>query len=201
MEISVPYVIYDNAGTILQVGHCLTSSLTLQASQGRNVTTGVAGLSTHYVLSGNVVPYSDAELQAKNNLPRGFVWKMPERITTDTRTLPNAQSQAWERIKAARTIKESLPFTCNGSVYDSNVPKISGAALSALMAQLSSTSFSIDWTLYDNTVKTLDAAGMIAVGNAQASAINSVYETARTLRAAIQACTTNAQADAITWPT
>lgn len=198
---TIQFVSYDKAtGEIVKFGSCTESVLKLMQTDTVATIEGRCD-DTYYVSNGVVLPYTTAELISKVTLPQGFAWKMPERIAIDTRTLASAQSQAWERIKATRTIKESLPFTCNNSVYDSNIPKISGAALSALMAQLSSTPFSIDWTLLDNTVKTLDASGMIAVGNAQASAINSVYETARTLRSAIQACTTNAQADAITWPT
>jgi hypothetical protein len=156
---------------------------------------------TCYVANGVVLPYTTSELVTKSTLPQGFAWKMPERIAIDTRTLDVAQAQAWERIKSLRDAKTSAPFTCNGSVYDVNVVNIPGSALKAALAQITSTPFSVNWTLYDNTVKALDAAGMIAVGTAMWQSTDNTYETARTLRSAIQACTTNAQADAVTWPT
>lgn len=198
---TINFVSYDKTtGEILKFGSCNETVLPLMQTDAVETIEGVCD-DTCYVSNGVVLPYTSSELSAKNNLPQGFAWKMPERIAVDTRTLASAQSQAWERIKSTRTLKESLPFTCDGSVYDPNVTKISGAVQMALLAQLSSSPFSIDWTLYDNTIKTLDGAGMIAVGTVLGNTINTIYETARTLRSAIQACTTNAQADAITWPT
>ena len=46
--------------------------------------------------------------------------------------------------------------------------------------------FSIDWTLADNTVRTLNAADMIAVGVALGQHVNACHERARVLRGEIE---------------
>ena len=39
-----------------------------------------------YISNGELREYSTEELSIKNNLPIGYIWKMPERIAIDTRT-------------------------------------------------------------------------------------------------------------------
>lgn len=197
---NVLFVIYDDVGNILQHGSCPSDVLDKQASSGRNVLAGDGTYDKHYVLNGAIVPYSDAELQAKNNLAQGFVWKMPDRATVDTRNLDAAKVQAWERIKISRAVAEVAPFVCGGATYDRDLARISGAVQLALLANLSGSPFSVAWTLADNTVKTLDGPGMIAVGEALGVKTQSIFDTARQLRDQINAATTVTQVDAIVWP-
>lgn len=197
---NVNFVVYNLVGDILQSGHCAEDALSLQAVSPLNVLEGVGSFDLNYVLDNTVCTYTDAELQAKNNLASGWVWQMPQRVAVDNRTVQQAQCQAWERIKAARAIAEAAPFTCNGLVYDFNFNNITIAAQGAALALASGSPFSVVWTLHDNTTVTLDAQGMIAVGTAMGDTIDTIYNTSRTLRAAIYACWNNTQADEIVWP-
>lgn len=120
----------------------------------------------------------------------------------DARSLDDAQAQAWALVKDARTAAELAPFEFEGGLYDADVSRVSGAALNALMAQLAGVPFAVDWTLADNTVRTLTGAQMQACGLALAQHIEAAFSTARALRAAIAAAESPAAADeAATWPT
>lgn len=54
-----------------------------------------------YFADGAIHEYTPAELTAKNTLRPGFVWKMPERIAHDTRTLPQARTEKLMAVSAA----------------------------------------------------------------------------------------------------
>lgn len=119
----------------------------------------------------------------------------------ETENLADAQDQAWEQVKAARAAAELAPFAFDGGMYDVDTARISGAALNALMAQLAGVPFSIDWTLADNTVRTLDGAQMQALGVALAHHIGTAFATARAMREAIAAAPSPAAAyEAAAWP-
>lgn len=59
--------------------------------------------------------------------------------------------------------------------------------------------FSIDWTLADNTVRTLDAVQMLAVGTAMGEHISVVHAHGRQLREAIWAAEDAAALELLTW--
>ena len=198
---NISFVVFIDSGEIVQHGHCPEESLSLQGSQGRSVMAGDGDFDKFYVINNTITPYTDAELQSKNNLPDGFVWQMPQRIAVDKRALLDAQKQAWERMKTIRSTKESSPFTCNGLVYDANKINITGGVQMASIAKSSGAAFSVNWTLADNTIKVLDADGMIAVGVTLGSLVDSIYDTASNLRTNIYNTKTIADADAIVWPT
>ena len=195
-----PFFTHRPDGLITGSGHCFTEYLAQQGLNGDIAVAGIADPLNQYLQDGEVRTYTEVELQAKNNLPQGWAWQMPERIAVDMRGLDGAKAQAWERIKQSRIVAEGSDFFCNGDAYQSDKERISGAVQMALMAQLYSMPYSIDWTLSDNTVKTLDAAGMIAVGLALGLHINTVFSVGRDLRTQIETATTIAEIDAIGWP-
>lgn len=121
-------------------------------------------------------------------------------IEDNSSTFTTAKVRAWARVKQSRTIAELLPFEYNGDLYDSNKEQIMGAVQLAVISQLAGQPFSIDWTLRNNTSRTLDAPGMINVGVALGQRISSIFDTGRTLRDQIEAATTVAELDAIVWP-
>jgi len=121
----------------------------------------------------------------------------------DERTLDQAKTDQWSKVKAARDAAEFGGFAWDGSTFDSDVvsqSRIQGASQLATLAALASEPFSVDWTLADNTVRTLSGADMLAAGQAMGVHIMTVHETGRTLRAAIEAATTIAEVESIDWP-
>lgn len=121
----------------------------------------------------------------------------------DPRTLADHQQAKWAEIKAARSAAEFGGFTWDGSVFDSDPTsqsRIQGASQLATLAIMNSQPFSIDWTLADNTVRTLSAADMLAAGMAMGEHINAQHAHARLLRAAIEAAVSVAEVAVIVWP-
>lgn len=164
------------------------------------VVDSVPDMNSVYVLDGVLTAFSESEMAAKSSLRNGFVWKMPERVVVDTRNLQAAKDQAWRAVKVARAIAEVSNFTCDGSVYQMDTRRVPGAALMGLMAKLSGAPFSIEWTLSDNTLRTLNSDEIMAVGAAQGAHVDAVFETARILRKVIDDATTVDQVDAARWP-
>lgn len=137
-----------------------------------------------------------AGLAAQQIVPVGFVLIIVPQVIWDegaaTTNLPALQSAVWEQVKARRDAAIDGGATTPSGVVDSDAlsrSNISGAVLAAVIAQAAGAPFSMDWTLKDNSVVTLDAADMIAVGLAVMSHVNSAHAVARVLRATIEAAT------------
>ena len=120
----------------------------------------------------------------------------------DPRDLQQLKDAKWDEIKAAREAAEFGGFTWDGSAFDSDLTsqsRIQGAAQLATLSQLAGQPFSIDWTLADNTVRSLDATDMIAAGQAMGVHIASQHAIGRGKRAQIDAATTPAEVAAVVW--
>lgn len=116
----------------------------------------------------------------------------------DLRTLDEHKAAKWASIKSAREGAEFGPFTWDGSVFDANVTSQQRIAGAVQMASLSA-SFSVNWTLNDNTVRLLSNSQMIAVGTALAYNVSILHQKSRSLREKIDAATSVAEVDAIAW--
>lgn len=116
----------------------------------------------------------------------------------DPRDLNALKAAKWDEIKAARTAAEYGGFTWDGSPFDSDSAsqqRIIGASqLATLTPELE-----IDWTLADNTVRTLNAQQMNEVGIALGVHVNAQYVHARTLRQQISAAQTTQELESIVW--
>lgn len=131
-------------------------------------------------------------------------WDWATLAWADPRTLDDLKAAQWALIKRARDQAEQAGFAWGGSTFDcdpTSQSRIQGGALMATTALLNSAPFGIDWTLADNTTRTLDAAQMIAVGLAMGQHIDATHQIGRALRAQIDAATTAAAINAVQWPT
>ena len=120
----------------------------------------------------------------------------------DPRTLQDFKDAKWAEIKQHREAAENGGFTWGGSPFDSDPlsrSRIQGAAQLATLAKINNQPFSIDWTLADNSVRTLNAQEMIEVGMALGAHINEQHVRARQLREQIEAATTPEQVQAVRW--
>lgn len=127
-----------------------------------------------------------------------MVWDTIQMQWIDPRDLDALKIAKWDEIKAARATAEYGGFTWDGSTFDSDLAsqqKIMGAAQLAAL----NPAFDIDWTLSDNTVRTMNAADMTAVGVALGQHVNAQYVHARVLRQQISDAQTTQQLDAIVW--
>lgn len=113
-----------------------------------------------------------------------------------------AKLSRWANIKQQREAAENGGFVWDGSRFDStpiSQSRTQGAVQMAQIAASTGQPFSIDWTLADNTVRTLTGPQMIAVGLALGAHINEQHVRARQLREQIEAATTPEQVQAVRW--
>lgn len=80
------YVIHSDDGTILQTGQVPESMFEMQKQPGTTLLEGKAEYGKHYVVDGEIHAFTPEEQASKDNLPFGWVWKMPERAAYDLRT-------------------------------------------------------------------------------------------------------------------
>lgn len=73
------YIVYNNSGTILRTGNCPISMVHLQAGENEFVMDGEADDHLNYIENGEIKEYTEEELNRKNNIPFGYIWKMPEK--------------------------------------------------------------------------------------------------------------------------
>lgn len=146
----------------------------------------------------------DGELIAKPARPSPeHTWDYASQAWIDARSLDEVKAQRWAQIKAQRDAIEFGGFTWDGDDFDSDVAsqaRIMGAVQMATLAAMVDQPFSIDWTLATNSVRTLDGGDMAAVGLTLGAHVAQQHETGRSLRAAIEACTTAGEVEAISWP-
>lgn len=157
-----------------------------------------------YVHGGQVVAYAADDASLKNTWPgAGFEWDNDSMSWVDARTLGEVKAQRWAQIKAQRDAVEFGGFTWSGDEFDSDAEsqaRIMGAVQMALIAAQAEQPFAIDWTLADNTVRSMSAADIVSAGLALGEHVAAAHGIARTLRAAIDACTTAAEVEAVAWP-
>jgi hypothetical protein len=187
--------LYEAAtGRILFVMQCTAVQAADTAGPGQMVVELLEGDdSTHYIVDGQPVAFP-----AKPHPTAVWDWTTKAWASD----LPAAKAAKWEEIKAARTRAEYGGFVFNSVPYDSDetsTQRIIGAVSMAQIALANAQPFSIDWTLADNTVTTLDAIGMISVGVALGQHVAAIHAQARTLRADIEAATTLEEIDAVIW--
>ena len=119
-------------------------------------------------------------------------------ILVESAPLSVLQQRKWLQIKAAQTAQESGGFEFGGVKFDSDLAsqtKIQGAALQATQDP----SFSRDWTLADNSTKSLTAQELIDLNKALIAHIEQTHAHAQELRALIDQATTPETLDQITW--
>jgi len=116
----------------------------------------------------------------------------------DPRTLADLKATQWTLIKQARTNAEYAGFTWDGSAFDSDAisqNRITGAVSLAMM----SPEFTIGWTLFDNTVRTLNQTDMLQVGAALGTHVATQFAKGVILREQINAATTPEEVAAVVW--
>jgi hypothetical protein len=121
-------------------------------------------------------------------------------ITVDqTDTLEGAQARAWVRIKGAREAALTGNFTYDSSTIQINKVDVNGAVSGALICKEMGLPYSTTWTLADNTTRTFDGPGVLAMGLALLQYVNEVHDRARGYRAAIAAAQTIEEATNVVW--
>jgi hypothetical protein len=146
--------------------------------------------------------YVDVALDQVVNMPERpsptHIWDWSSHAWSDARSIGDKRAEKWAQIKKARNQAEFGTFTWDGSTFDSDAVSQSRIQGAVLLASQLGEAFSQEWTLADNTQRTLNAAQMLQVGMALATHINQVHAHGRQLRAQINAADAEALA-ALHW--
>lgn len=147
-------------------------------------------------VDGDVVDTGQPWTQPRANM----AWDAATDAWVDARTLEQFKADKWAEIKAKRQDVEFSGFTWDGSTFDSDPLSQSRIQGAVQLAGLNPTAFTIDWTLADNTVRTLSATQMVEVGETLGIHVATQHTIARGLRQQIEVATTAAEVEAIAWP-
>ena len=159
--------------------------------------------------SDRVAMFTDSEMDLDDKdryaIPDGTVidFTKPHRIVNGTLellvpALDQAKADQWKLIKAARDEVELGGFIWDSSTFDSNQisqQRINGAVTLAML----NSAFVIDWTLADNSVRSLTAAEMLQVGGALGVHVGTQFAIGQAKRAQIMAATSIIDVQAITF--
>lgn len=144
------------------------------------------------------------DLQRVSGPPPGEHWRWAAGAWLPAPTIAQAKVRRWSDIKVQREARLQGTFTAGELVYDINTTNITGAAVSAMRALAQAAPFAQTWVLADNATTVLDAAAMLAVGDACAAAVNTLWATSIALRAQLDAIDddtgTLAEVAAVVWP-
>ena len=116
----------------------------------------------------------------------------------DKRSMAEHKRDKWKEIKDARAAAEEGGFVWDGSTFDSDEVSQRRIGDAVTMAGIVP-NFTIDWTLADNTVRTLSAADMVNAGKALSRHVQAVFQRGRARRAEIEAATTKQEVNAVVW--
>ena len=186
--------IYETNGRIRAIS-CCPEGLESLVTVGDSWIRSDADIDNQYVVNGVLV-----NIPASPNPIYTFDYSSGQWL--DARTLAGVQLSQWELIKASRDAAINAGFTWNSMQFQSDIisqNRIMGAVQLAQIATSNSQPFSIIWTLADNSTATLSAADMINVGLALGAFIQLNYTKGATLRNEINAATTIAAVENITW--
>lgn len=194
------YIIINEHGTVVSWGSCAEDALPyITPAPGLQIVPDVEPLAAvdtfwRYV-DGALVNTGQPKLPPQF----GLSWDDQTAQWVDVRDLDTIKAAQWETIKAARSVAEYGGFAWDGSPFDSDPASQQRIIGASQLATLNPLAFEIDWTLADNTVRTLNATEMNAVGIALGQHVNAQYVHARVLRQQIADATTREQVEAVVW--
>lgn len=120
----------------------------------------------------------------------------------DRRTLADRKKQKRAEIVKDRDALEFGGFEWGGYRFDSDQisqQRIQGSAQLAMAAKAAGQPFSIEWTLADNSVVTLDGDQMLAVGLAMGQHIQAAHSKSRMIKQQIDQAQSKEELESITW--
>lgn len=206
-EIATPpqqFAAYNTAtGDVVEIGHIPPDFDLPVPPDGFTLYVGAATFDDYFV-QGEKYTYTPEQLAARAAQPAYKThWDNATMAWVDDRDLAQLRIDKWEEIKKARDAAEFGGFVWDSSSFDSDAmsqSRIQGAAQLASLALSNAQPFSIDWTLADNNVRTLDANSMLQVGTALGTHITTQHAKGRALRVQIEDPTaTYPQVLAVAW--
>lgn len=205
----IHFAAFDPDGRIVRVGRCQPEALAGWASQHHGAIAVATGISpeTHYIdpATHEPVAYGPAALAALSSPPHPrAVWQPAAGIWVDGRSLDDLRADRWEAIKRDRQAALDAGFVWDGSRFDSDPEARTNISDGVLLAQtLMGMGLPADreWTLADNSTRSLSGEDVVSVGIAMGMHIDAAHTRARLLRAQLfaEATDTPEKIEAISW--
>lgn len=108
------FTVYDATGQILRSGSVPDDMVDIQAQEGEFILREIEACSDkQYVVNGQVHDFTQTELQTKRSMPKGWIWKLPEKIAVDTRSLEEIRKAKAEEVNQACHAQILAGFTSN----------------------------------------------------------------------------------------
>jgi hypothetical protein len=189
--------IYNASGEIGRTFNGPESVLLMQVQNGEDYIIGEYHSNTHYI---DVDTKAAIELPAKPSSSHTFDYATKQWV--DPRTLNQIKATQWESIKVSRAIALTSPVQTPYGAFDatdSGQKSITDAVLMLQTLQALGTPTTIDFTLADNTVVTLDTTKMVTVGLMLGQQTQAAYAKGRALRNQIEAAARTTEVEAIVW--
>jgi hypothetical protein len=181
------------SGEIIRWGDFDDNDLTITTVPGEDFVVGIFDGHKYFVDTQT----NEAKLIPPSPTPH-HVFKCTTKQWEDPRTLDDRKATQWNLIKQARSQAEYAGFTWDGSTFDSDTLSQNRITGAVTLAQLSP-GFTINWTLADNSTRTLNQADMIATGVALGVHVQTQFAKAQGLRLQIDAASTPGQVAAVVW--
>ena len=183
-------VFMKDSGRITSVGTTCFPELLETPEQG--VLTHIAAdIENDYVHQGGIHHKGDRPSKA-------HIFDYTAKQWVDPRSLEDHKTAQWALIKAARNEAEFGGFTWDGSIFDSD--QVSQARIQgAVLLATDNPNFVVDWTLADNTVRSLTADVLIAISQALGEHVALQHSRARNARALLDQATSLSEVQSISF--
>lgn len=197
------YLIYDAyTGEIKGAGVCQACDFEANARDNA-IVEGTGDANTHYVKDGQPFEYTEQQRISKSARPFGASTWDNDRMEWNTHDvaviLGSAKGAKWGSVKAARDAMALLPLEFDSVIFDADEKSQRLIAGAIQLAVLAPNDWTIDWTLRDNSVRTLTKLEIIQLGVALGQRTADVYSRSQILRAQINAAETINEVNAIEW--
>lgn len=194
------FIVYNNiTGEILRSGTCTDEDFDVVRSNDSAIE-GLGSYYTHYISNSTAIEYTEQQKILKSQKPKyPAAWSNETMSWVDLRSLEQLKVSKWEEVKQARQLADESPLITPYGVFDADYQsqqKIAGAVQLALMAP---NTWSIDWTLHDNSVVTLTKSQLVEVGVTLGTRTSSLYEQSRTIRDSINNAESREALALVTW--
>ena len=139
------------------------------------------------------------EIHHKGDRPsKAHIFDYSTKTWVDPRSLEDHKTAHWALIKAARNEAEFGGFIWNGSTFDSD--QVSQARIQgAVLLATSNPDFVVDWTLADNTVRSLTTDDLNAISQALGEHVALQHSRARNARALLDQATSLSEVQSISF--
>lgn len=198
------YVVAQTAsGEIVRTVTCDEDSVAAQAGPGEvTIASDDAWPGTHYLVSGTLQAYTEAQTAAKTQRPDyPAQWDNTAMQWADQRTLGQMQADAWESLKAERAQRILRAGLTPVGVFDTDADGLANITSVSLALVVDPNIALVRFTCADNVRRAFSRNDFLAAAAAIKQAVQNIYDVADTLRIMVFAAASPDDLARIQWPT